>query len=162
MNNGWDRRRVLKQLFAAAGSSVMPLSGTRTPASSAPTRSVHISSVSPNTFRLSISPSPHCQLGTIPVNGPLVSPSVGRPILVLEDDWRSHTLQAGGVRLQVSPAPLAITIETAQGRAVQHLAIDPSSGAVEFDTGNAPHVGLGGGGAQFEPRGAFDPMINGQ
>lgn len=162
MNNGWDRRRVLKQLFAAAGAIVMPLRGTRAPASSVPTRSVHISSVSPHTFRLSIFPGPHGQLGTIPVTGPLVSPSVGRPILVLEDDWQSHTLQAGGVRLQVSPAPLAITIETAQGRAVQHLAIDPSSGAVEFDTGNAPLVGLGEGGAQFDRRGSFDPMINGQ
>jgi hypothetical protein len=44
---------------------------------------------------------------------------------------------------------------------VQEIAVT-NAGVLEFSTGNAPLLGFGEGGAQFDRRGAVDQMRNGQ
>lgn len=164
MNDGWGRRRVLKHLIAAAGALLVPevggFSGTR--AASDRDYSIHISPVSPHTFRLTVFRTPDGQPNAIRSNGSLVQQSWGSAVTVLRGDWHLQKLEAGGVRLDLSPDPLTIIIQDAQRRRIQNLAIDPRTGTVEFDTGQLPIVGLGEGGPQLDRRGSVDAMISGQ
>ena len=64
--------------------------------------------------------------------------------------------------LRVSPDPLTFTVATAADETVQTLTWDRASGALSFVTGNAPLLGLGEGGPQFDRRGSTDSMISGQ
>src|SRR5207302_214256 len=113
-------------------------------------------------LRLTVFPSNDGQLNPPPTNGALVEQGWGPPLAVLQGDWQPQTVQAGGVHLHVSPKPLTIVIEQSQDQTIQHLTIDPSTGAVQFDTGDSPVLGLGEGGPQFDRRGSVDRMISGQ
>ena len=164
MSDAWDRRQVLKRLIASAGALMVPLRRGFDPSHPAPNPNpvVHIRSVSPHTFRLTVFPSNDGQLNPPPTNGSLVEQGWGPPLAVLQGDWQPQTVQAGGVHLHVSPNPLTIVIEQSQDQTIQHLTIDPSTGAVQFDTGDSPVLGLGEGGPQFDRRGSVDRMISGQ
>jgi len=153
------------QLFAAAGALLLP---TRCMLAKAPPRAstidleVHISPVSTHTFRLSILPISNGQASAIPSNGSLVQGSPRTPDTILRGDWRPQTVAAGNVRVHVSPEPLTFTIERPDGSRIQQLTVDSETGAIHFETGNSPLLGLGEGGPQFDRRGSIDPMISGQ
>ncbi len=163
MNDGCNRRQVLKQLLAAAGAAALqPTLSENAAALAAADVVVHIGSVSPYTFRITIFPAQKDQLNTIPLNGSLVQPSWGSPAAVLRGAWAAQTIQAGGMRLHVSRVPLSIIVNNPAERTLQRLTIDPDTATVEFDTGDPPLVGLGEGGPQFNRRGSVDAMISGQ
>jgi alpha-glucosidase len=62
-----------------------------------------------------------------------------------------------------SPTDLSIHItETTTARLVQILRFDAETGALKFELGEGPILGLGEGGAQFDRRGEFDKMRSGQ
>jgi alpha-glucosidase/alpha-D-xyloside xylohydrolase len=71
-------------------------------------------------------------------------------------------IRLGDLTIMPSTAPLEFRIQDAGGREVQHLKIDPDTGAVHFTLGDAPVLGFGEGGAQFDRRGVVDQMRNGQ
>jgi alpha-glucosidase/alpha-D-xyloside xylohydrolase len=71
-------------------------------------------------------------------------------------------VKCGDLRIEVSPDPLALVIRDARGDAVQHLIVNRETGVLAFDTGNAPLLGLGEGGPQFDRRGSMDRMRSGQ
>jgi alpha-glucosidase len=56
---------------------------------------------------------------------------------------------------------LTIRIEAADGRVVQQLRIDVETGGVTFPLGDAPVLGFGQGGPQFDRRGIIDSMRSG-
>ncbi len=118
--------------------------------------------VSPSTFRISVLPIRDGQLIAVPLDGSLVEESWAAPLAILRGDGRAQTIQSGGVRVKITPNPLALTIATAKGETIQQLKIDRETGVVSFATGNAPLLGLGEGGPQFDRRGSTDRMRSGQ
>lgn len=74
----------------------------------------------------------------------------------------SGRLTLGAMFVRVTTTPLAVQIADAHGRTIQHLGIDPDSGALTFQTGDAPLLGFGEGGPQFDRRGSDYTMRSGQ
>lgn len=72
-------------------------------------------------------------------------------------------LRVGQLRVTLKPQPLAVTVHRAHGTRVQELVFSESAGTnlISFRT-DAPVLGLGGGGDQFDRRGHNFPLINGQ
>lgn len=158
------RRLLLKQLLAATGALFFP-EQNMAQLSSEPVSSrseIHISNVSPHTFRLSVLPIRNGQALPIPLDGSLVQTAWGPPVAILRGSWRAQTVVAGGVCLQVSPDAIRFRIEKTNGDKIQELTVAPGTGAVHFETGNGPLFGLGEGGQQFDRRGSVDRMISGQ
>jgi alpha-glucosidase/alpha-D-xyloside xylohydrolase len=72
----------------------------------------------------------------------------------------AEEVTAGKLRLTVKADPLTITVAGPDGKVVQELVIAPD-GSLTFRT-DAPVLGLGEGGLQFDRRGKQFPMLNGQ
>ena len=70
-------------------------------------------------------------------------------------------IKLGDWRAQVTTAPLKICLRK-NGRLVQTLEGNATNGAITFASGNGPVLGLGEGGQQFDRRGGFYPVKNGQ
>ena len=71
----------------------------------------------------------------------------------------THTV--GDLRVTVTAAPVTIKVADKGGRPVQEIVLD-DNGILQFQTGNAPLLGFGEGGPQFDRRGSVDAMRNGQ
>jgi alpha-glucosidase (family GH31 glycosyl hydrolase) len=166
MSEQWNRRQVLLHLAAASTGLLLPAKlKAAHPFPLLPNIDdieVHISSVSPHTFRLSILPVENGHTNSVPFNGSLVRSSWGDPIAKLRGQAPAQTVKLGSLTLQFSPDPLAFTFTTASGEPIQKLTWDQKTGAVTFATGDSPLLGLGEGGPQFDRRGSADPMISGQ
>jgi alpha-glucosidase (family GH31 glycosyl hydrolase) len=159
------RRQVLKQLFATAGTLILPEVRTfanEPIADFGEQHEIQISSVSAYTIRLSVLPIKNGRAISIPLDGSLVQASWGAPITRLRGDWHSQTVDAEGLRVQTSPDPLTFLVENKEGRKIQQLTFDRNTGVVHFETGDTPLFGLGEGGPQFDRRGSVDRMISGQ
>jgi alpha-glucosidase/alpha-D-xyloside xylohydrolase len=99
-------------------------------------------------------------------NGSLVQSAEGKRIASFRsvDDLTGSkgSIKTGGFSALLSANPLAFTFNSKAGEAVQHIKIDEASGVVSFLTGDAPLLGLGEGGPQFDRRGSTDAMRSGQ
>jgi alpha-glucosidase (family GH31 glycosyl hydrolase) len=165
MGDFWNRRRVLKQLVAVAGTLVLPAKRAIAKSFLAEVPrdwEIQISSVSEHTLRLSVLPLKDGQTTPIPLDGSLVRDAWKAPVAILRGDWRSQSVKAGGVVMHASPMPLSFTIEDTKGKRLQQLTVDRDTGVVYFETGKSPLFGMGEGGRQFDRRGAVDRMISGQ
>ena len=58
--------------------------------------------------------------------------------------------------------PLGVRVSDAHGTTLQDLQVDAATGALHFTIGDAPLLGFGEGGEQFDRRGVVDQMRNGQ
>ena len=167
MTGKMDRRHILKTLGAACAAGILPenLVASARPAAAQPAPGdfeIQIGAVSEQTFRLSVLPIFTGHAAAIPRDGSLVRDSWGAPIATLRGEFQAQTIRAGNLRVRVAPSPLAFRIATANGDHVQSLGVDRATGAVSFDTSRAPVFGLGEGGPQFDRRGSFFPMRNGE
>ena len=123
---------------------------------------IHITSVSANSLRLSVLPIVRGVASNIPSDGSLVQTIWGAPVAKLRGQVRAQTIECGKMKVSFSPTPLAFTIATPEGQMIQQLSIDEETGVVSFLTGDAPLLGLGEGGPQFDRRGSTDLMKHGQ
>ncbi|HZS99246.1 MAG TPA: TIM-barrel domain-containing protein [Terriglobales bacterium] len=165
MDSGWNRRRVIKQLIAVAGTLAVPAKrvfANSILGSACPECEIQISSVSANTVRLSILPIQDGVAGAISMDGSLVQSSWGAPLATLRGDWQAQPVNAGDLTVHAAPDPLTFTITTKKIETIQQLVVDRESGVVHFQTGHSPILGLGEGGPQFDRRGSVDKMISGQ
>jgi alpha-glucosidase (family GH31 glycosyl hydrolase) len=165
MDRSWNRRRVLKQLIAVAGTFALPAKRAFANwmlGSAVPECEIQISSVSANTLRLSMRPVKDGKVSAIPMDGSLVQSSWGAPVATLHGDWQAQSVKAGNLTVHAAPDPLVFTIKNKTGETIQQLAVDRASGVVHFQTGRSPLLGLGEGGPQFDRRGSVDKMISGQ
>ena len=64
--------------------------------------------------------------------------------------------------VKIKGEPLTITFAQKNGSSFQQLRIDEQTGAIFFNLGDGPLLGLGEGGPQFDRRGDKDEMRNGQ
>jgi alpha-glucosidase (family GH31 glycosyl hydrolase) len=104
-----------------------------------------------------------------PANSDAATPSWTLAVFPAKEIFHSHDLaskkklRVGALRVTIRPRPLAITVRRSDGSVVQELAFNPAAGtnAISFRT-DAPVLGLGEGGDQFDRRGNNFPLINGQ
>jgi alpha-glucosidase/alpha-D-xyloside xylohydrolase len=169
MNEKWSRRRLLKQLAVLSATVALPrenlvgeLVGNSPTEFADGDYEVQVSSVSAQTVRLTVLPVKDGKAAAIPFHGALVRESWGTPVATLRRTDREQTVQSGKLRVRVSLEPLSFTISTANGIEIQTFVVDRATGVVSFATGDAPLLGLGEGGPQFDRRGSVDKMINGQ
>ena len=75
----------------------------------------------------------------------------------------TKAFRAGQFRVTVKPSPLAISVHREDGTLVQELTLagDDTTNSITFRTA-APVLGLGEGGPQFDRRGNFYPLQNGE
>src|SRR5262249_21695479 len=70
-------------------------------------------------------------------------------------------ISVGKLRVRVKSEPLGISIAEASGKVVQELVLGDADGSMAFRT-PAPVLGMGEGGQQFDRRGAYHRLVNGQ
>ena len=114
---------------------------------------LRLASISRHTVRISVVP-----------RGEGVDLNADRALAALDERPTSVPAGAtrlGDVRLWISPSPLTIHVAGPSGPAVQEITAD-DDGSLRFLVGDAPVLGFGEGGAQFDRRGVVDAMRNGQ
>jgi alpha-glucosidase/alpha-D-xyloside xylohydrolase len=116
----------------------------------------------PASLRVSVRPVEDGRARPVPSDGSLVRDDWGEPVLRLTSLDAPRTADCGGARVIVSADPLIVRIEGADGRLVQKLVIDGTTGTLGFHLGEGPVLGLGEGGPQFDRRGTVDRMRSGQ
>ncbi|HKX28501.1 MAG TPA: TIM-barrel domain-containing protein [Blastocatellia bacterium] len=122
---------------------------------------IAISSVSPQTVRISAAPIVDGRAQPIPDDGALVQPVWSAPSARIRKA-APQNVRCGELTIKFSASPLTVRVEARDGRLVQQLSIDASTGAIGFSLGDRPVLGLGQGGPQFDRRGSNDLMRNGQ
>jgi alpha-glucosidase/alpha-D-xyloside xylohydrolase len=170
MKNRHDRRQVLKGAAAAACAALL-LPGKQRAAqpglqAAGQDVEIQIAPVSEQTVRLTVYPvkrdSQDGQSLAVAGDGSLVQSSWGRPLATLRSLASPRTVKAGKLSVRISSDPIAFTISSAKGSTLQQLKLDKETGVLSFTTGNAPLLGLGEGGPQFDRRGSTDRMVSGQ
>ncbi len=121
---------------------------------------IHVSPVSAHTVRISILPI-GAAVG-IADDGSLAQKSWGPPAVRIRNTGSLGPLRCGNLVLRFTSDPLVIQVETKDGQPVQQLSIDVDTGSLRFRIDDAPLLGLGEGGPQFDRRGDRDEMRSGQ
>ena len=156
------RRGGLKAIAAAgAGSLLADRAGAASPlaAGGAPVE-VRLAAIAPGLIRLTVSPIVDgAPLEPIPT-GSLAERSWPEPSFRLRAVGAGRRLRCGDLVVAVGQDPLTVRVTDKAGKLVQQLRwVD---GALLFRTGDAPLLGLGQGGPQFDRRGSVDAMKSGQ
>jgi alpha-glucosidase (family GH31 glycosyl hydrolase) len=164
-----DRRKVLKSIGAACAAALLPPQpggANRVLRLVGQECELRIASVSDHTMRLTALPIKNGRPVELRGNGFLIPSTQERIAISLRSrtpaEARNGIIKAGGARLMISDHLLTLAIQSANGSAVQQIKIDEQSGVVSFVTGDAPLLGLGQGGPQFDRRGSTDAMRSGQ
>lgn len=163
--SSFKRRDLLKLAGAAAGGFFAERDGH---AQGAPLRvagqdvEIQILPISAHTVRIAVLPVTGGKASTVPNEGALVRDSWGPAAATLTGIAHAQTIKASGLSVKFAPDPITFGIETAAGESVQQIDVNPDTGAVSFLTGDAPLLGLGEGGPQFDRRGSTDMMRSGQ
>jgi alpha-glucosidase/alpha-D-xyloside xylohydrolase len=164
-----NRREVLAGAAATCALALLPKTqaGASQPFRAAGREvEIQISPVSDYTFRLTIFPidnqAKESQLATVPDDGSLVQSSWGAPLASLRTRARVPSVKIGSFNVHATADPATITITSADGNTLQQLKVDEITGVLSFQIGNAPLLGLGEGGEQFDRRGTVDRMRSGQ
>jgi alpha-glucosidase/alpha-D-xyloside xylohydrolase len=166
MNKPLTRRTALKNV-ATAGAGALLGPGLALPQDGAiqvAGRPVEIAltAVGPQTVRITIQPLENGQPQPVANEGALVKEDWGQPSARLRSFFGSRRVKCGDLTVRLLANPLTIRVEAKDGRLVQELKPDASTGNVGFQLGEGPLLGLGQGGPQFDRRGQVDRMRSGQ
>lgn len=161
-----SRRETLKNIGTAGAGIVL---GSRT--SAAQNSAIQItghpveialSSVSPQTVRISIAAIENGKPQAIPHDGSLVQKEWAPVHARLTTLSRTQIVRCGELSVTLSSQPLTIRVKAKDGRLVQELRLDEQTGAMKFQLGDAPVLAFGQGGPQFDRRGQNYNNRNGQ
>jgi alpha-glucosidase (family GH31 glycosyl hydrolase) len=164
MKSMLSRRKLLKTLGPVSAIPMVDLAR----AQESPLRiagmeaEIQLGAVGANILRVSVVPVREGKPVPIPLDGSLVDAARVAPAATLRGSFGSRSVQLDRLRVELTSDPLTISVQSADGRAVQKLQVAPDTGSLGFRTGTAPLLGLGEGGPQFDRRGSSDPMRNGQ
>jgi alpha-glucosidase (family GH31 glycosyl hydrolase) len=160
-----NRREILKAMGVASAGMLLPR-GTnlfaQTMQSATGNLEIRIATISPHTVRLSVLPVKSGSAAAIVSDGSLVQGTWGPTAKKLAAKSAEGSVRSGNLNIAVSHNPLTFTITTADEKLLQKLKVNEASGGLSFETGDAPLLGLGEGGPQFDRRGSTDAMGNGQ
>ena len=123
---------------------------------------ISVTPISPHTARISLVPIVNNQVQPIPTDGSLVQQKWSPPAARWSTAGNGASVKCGELVVKLAAAPLSMRIEAKDGRLVQRLGIDEQTGSLTFQIGDAPLLGLGQGGPQFDRRGSIDRMRSGQ
>jgi len=123
---------------------------------------ITVTSVTPQTARITIQAIENGQAAPVVSNGSLVKDNFGAPTAKLRSFAGSRRIRCGDLNVRLSASPLSIRVETRDGRLVQELTPDAATGKLAFNLGDGAVLGLGQGGPQFNRRGVVDQMRSGQ
>ena len=123
---------------------------------------IELTSVSPQTVRITMRALEHGQPQAIPSDGALVKEDWGQPLGRFRSFHGLRRLKCHDLTVKILAAPLSIRVEAKDGRLVQELKVDSTTGVFSFQIGEGPVLGLGQGGPQFDRRGTTDRMGSGQ
>jgi alpha-glucosidase/alpha-D-xyloside xylohydrolase len=156
-------RRIGLHLLLAWGAALGPSAAPAAPLRYARQDvELALTAVSDRTVRVTLTPADlkpeDRRLNDSPVLAPRRWPD---PVLRVAELSEPRVAELKALRVTLTPAPLTVEVSTSAGRIVQRLTFDEHTGEVTFRLGSGPVLGLGGGGAQFDRRGSFDPMSNG-
>jgi len=150
-------------MAAASAAVVLPRAAESSPLTVAGAEvEIRIASISSRTLRLTVLPIMHGKPAAIQDNGSLVRTDWGPPVTTLRSIDHESKYKCGELHVSISSGPLVFTITTEKDEIAQRLRVDQQSGIVSFLTGDAPLLGLGEGGPQFDRRGSVDEMRSGQ
>src|SRR2546430_9267280 len=153
-----SRRKALIHL-GSAGAGLMLFSP---PLSRGPGTELQVAAaaVSPRTIRLRVLAAGPPGSRSIPLDGALVDDGSSQQSRFVGVGL--ERVAVGEFRVSVARDPLRIGVSRPDGRVVQQLGVDGASGALWFDLGDGPLLGMGEGGSQFDRRGSVDRMQSGQ
>ena len=160
MKEALTRREVLAGLLAAQTAAFA--SGREALSIAGQAVELQVTPMSSHTLRVSLLRLSEGRAVPIAEDHAIVGTSVTEPILRTRSLDDPGVVQWGSLTVKVSASPLTISIEDAQGKQVQKIAIDKAEGAVAFHCGSAPLFGLGEGGPQYDRRRHEYTMRNGQ
>jgi alpha-glucosidase/alpha-D-xyloside xylohydrolase len=122
-----------------------------------------ISQVSERTVRLELSPLDQAGKPVPESPSPVFVPFPTVEKLRVRELDGERDLRVGRLRVTVTPQPLVISVHREDGTLVQQLTFEGENGTnlITFQTA-APLLGLGEGGPQFDRRGHFYPVQNGE
>src|SRR4030081_1381405 len=123
---------------------------------------VTLTSVTPQTVRVTIQPIENGQPKAVPQDGALVKEVFGQPQARLRAVAGIRSVKCGALTVKLNAEPFTIRVEGERGLLIQELKLDRATGTLTFQTGDAPVLGLGQGGPQFDKRGSLDRMGSGQ
>jgi len=92
----------------------------------------------------------------------IVATTSATPIVQTSEEAGEKHAAWGRMRVEVTTAPLAITVRDETTAIVQEFRFDAATGAIRFRNSSGPVFGLGEGGSQFDRRGQVYTMRNGQ
>ena len=161
-----SRRQAIKQIGAASAGIVVTGGVIRTQGrditiAGQPVE-IAVSSVSPNTVRITLRPVTEGGAGTVPTTGALTQEEFGRPLARTRSGGSVARVPAGNLVVRFTETPPTLHVETAKGALVQRLVLDPTGPGMSFLLPKGPLLGLGEGGVQFDKKGSSDQMRNGQ
>jgi len=160
-----SRREVLENIVRAGAGALLASGQT-----SAQTEAIRIAErpieialaqVGSHTLRLSFAPVENGKPTSIANDGSILPQAWAPPNAQLRTFAPFERISMGKLTITIAAEPLTITAQE-NGRLVQRLRINKQTGAVLFDLGEGPLLGLGEGGPQFDRRGSKDEMRSGQ
>ncbi len=165
MENSLTRRDALKGILTAGAVAIAKPASALSPEDlqiSAQPAEIVITPVSAHTVRVTIQRVTE-ENAALLTDGALIKEQFGKPVARVRSVAGTHVYKAGDLKVTLSGSPLKIRIETAAGKLVQELALDPDTSDLLFETGDATLLGLGQGGPQlYDRRGGADRMVSGQ
>ena len=123
---------------------------------------IAVSSVSPNTVRITLQPIASGQPAAIPEDGVLAQAEWGKSLARARTGATLANVKAGNLVVKVAASPLVITVEGSDMRTVQEFKFDAAAPGFSFLLPRGPLLGLGEGGSQYDRKGATDRMPSGQ
>jgi alpha-glucosidase/alpha-D-xyloside xylohydrolase len=170
MDKQLKRREILKQVAAASTAMLLPGKVGAAALSAAAMSAqiterdceIQIAPVSETTLRLSILSIENGRAQQVAGNGSLVRNSWNAPVATWRGQWKTQAVTCGNLSVTFSIDPPTFAIANTKGETVQRISVDEKSGVVSFLAGDAPLLGLGEGGPQFDRRGLVDRMVSGQ
>jgi alpha-glucosidase/alpha-D-xyloside xylohydrolase len=121
-----------------------------------------VASLSPSTVRLTLRTLQGGQPETVPSTGALVQEDPGSIRAESRDAAQLSSVTAGNLRVRFSDSPPTVLVETLAGETVQRLTLSATEPGMSFLLPDGPLLGLGEGGEQFDRKGTWDRMRNGQ
>jgi len=121
-----------------------------------------VASLSPSTVRLTLRPLQGGQPEAVPYTGALAQDDPGSIRAEGRDASQLSRVTAGDLTVRFTGSPPTILVETLAGETVQRLTLSGTEPGMSFLLPDGPLLGLGEGGEQFDRKGAWDRMRNGQ
>lgn len=122
-----------------------------------------VTSLGPRTVRITLRPVADGRVAPAPVTGELTERVAdAAPLRTARTSSSVGRVRVGALVVSLDDLAPVVRIADARGKTVQALTFEALAPTMSFPLGDAPLLGLGEGGPQFDRRGSSDRMVNGE